>query len=379
MIQADDFLDGALAAGFDTFSGVPCSLAGPLFRRIEARADLRYVGAVNEGDAVAIAAGAWLAGRGSGVICQNSGFANTINPLASLNAPYEIPVLMVVTMRGEPGMKDEPQHEVMGRITPGLLESLGIAVAPFPRTADALPAALAEARDALAARRSRALLLGKGTIADDGHGEAVHEGTLPRGVELRFDGGVPMKRFEAIERLLAMAPPDAAIVSTTGMCSRELFTLDDRDRNFYVVGSMGCALPIGLGVALNHAGPVVVIDGDGAALMRMGSLATAGQYAPGNLVHVILDNGAHDSTGGQRTVSPGVDFAGVALACGYGLAATCRDAAGLEAAFRAACASTRPALIRVRIERGAMPNLGRPTIGPPDVARRFRSFLAARG
>jgi phosphonopyruvate decarboxylase len=190
----------------------------------------------------------------------------------------------------------------------------------------------------------------------------------------------PARRFEVIQRLVEIAGADTAFVSTTGMCSRELFTLSDRENNFYVVGGMGCALPIGLGIALNDPGPTVVMDGDGALLMRMGSLATVGHCAPRNLIHVVLDNGAHDSTGGQSTVSPSVDFAGIALNCGYAFAATCQGLSGFEEAYRMAVAKTQsgPALIRVHITPGPLSNLGRPTIAPPDVALRFQSFLAAR-
>jgi phosphonopyruvate decarboxylase len=180
-----------------------------------------------------------------------------------------------------------------------------------------------------------------------------------------------------LERFLALVSPAAGVVATTGKCGRELFTLADRPQHLYQVGSMGCASAMGLGVALNTPRPVVVLDGDGAALMKLGNLATIGSRAPANLVHVVLDNGVHDSTGGQATVSPNVDFAAVALACGYASGTSADSLAGFERAFRATRDEPGPHLLHVRIAPGSHAELGRPTIKPPEVARRFRAFLAA--
>jgi len=139
---------------------------------------------------------------------------------------------------------------------------------------------------------------------------------------------------------------------------------------------MGGASGMGLGVALNVSRPVVVLDGDGAALMKLGSFATIGAYAPAGLIHIVLDNGVHDSTGGQPTVSNSVDFAGVALACGYRHAFSCATLDQFASAYRLAAAGPKPALLHARIASGSMSKLGRPTIAPADVARRFKSFLA---
>src|SRR5581483_5223400 len=155
--------------------------------------------------------------------------------------------------------------------------------------------------------------------------------------------------------------PEAAVIATTGKCGRELFTLDDREQHLYQVGSMGGAAGIALGLALNTPRPVVVLDGDGAALMKLGTLATIGAYRPLNLIHILLDNGVHDSTGGQATVSPGVDFAGVALACGYRYAASADSLDGFGQAFAEAQTAGGPALIHLRIAPGSMEKLGRPT------------------
>jgi phosphonopyruvate decarboxylase len=189
-------------------------------------------------------------------------------------------------------------------------------------------------------------------------------------------GGTRPTRAAVLERLLAHLPAAAAVIATTGKTGRELFTLADRPQHLYQVGSMGCASAMGLGVALHTDRPVVVLDGDGAALMKLGTLATIGARAPANLVHVVLDNGVHDSTGGQPTVSPSVEFDAVALACGYATGTACDDAAGVAQAVTAALAAPGPHLVHARIAPGSLEHLGRPTVTPAEVARRFRSFLA---
>ena len=179
-----------------------------------------------------------------------------------------------------------------------------------------------------------------------------------------------------LERLLAVIDDRAAVIATTGKCGRELFTLADRKQHLYQVGSMGCASAMALGVALNVDRPVVVLDGDGAALMKLGTLATVGAEAPPGLIHIVLDNGVHDSTGGQPTVSESVDFADVAIACGYAQAARTDDLKGFETAFDVAVSAPGPHLIHARIAPGSMAELGRPTVTPEAVARRFQAFLA---
>jgi phosphonopyruvate decarboxylase len=183
-------------------------------------------------------------------------------------------------------------------------------------------------------------------------------------------------RVAVLEHFLAATDDATAVIATTGKCGRELFTLADRRQHLYQVGSMGGASAMGLGVALNTARTVVVLDGDGAALMKMGNLATIGAYAPGNLVHILLDNGVHDSTGGQATVSASVDFAAVAVACGYRYTASCWSLADFDAALRDVATQAKPALIHMHIAPGSMVKLGRPTVGPVEVARRFKAFLA---
>ena len=377
MITASEFLQEAGKTGFDFYTGVPCSFLTPLINGVLSAPGLAYVGAASEGEAVAIAAGAWLAGRRTVVMCQNSGLGNAVNPLTSLNHPFRIPTLLVTTWRGEPGIPDEPQHELMGQITQDLIALMRLDQAPFPADPAALAPALAQAQARMEATAlPYAFVMRKGDVADSPLDQASPP-LPPPGRRSGHPGeGARPTRAAVLERFLAIVPEEAAVVATTGKCGRELFTLADREQHLYQVGSMGGASGMGLGVALNSPRPVVVLDGDGAALMKLGSLATIGAHAPERLIHVILDNGVHDSTGGQATVSASVDFAGIALACGYRSAAACASLDGFEAAFHAALATGGPALIHARIAPGSMEKLGRPTVRPPEVARRFRAFLA---
>lgn len=375
-MQAARFLDAAGRIGIGFYAGVPCSFLTPLINRTLSDRGLHYVGAASEGEAVGIAAGAWLAGRRTAVMCQNSGLGNAVNPLTSLNAPFRIPTLLIVTWRGQPGLKDEPQHAVMGRITQRLLETMEIPHRRFPTDPTALEEVLAEARDTMdQSGLPFALVMQQGDLAEETLEQPPHS-PHPRGRGIALlTGGPRPTRAALLARVLATAPADAAIIVSTGKAGRELFTLADREQHLYQVGSMGCAAPMGLGVALAANRRTIVLDGDGAALMKLGALATIGAYHPQRLLHVILDNGVHDSTGGQATVSPVVDFAAVALACGYAAAFSCDDPAGFDEAFAAALRVEGPVLLHARIRPGSLPKLGRPTIAPHEVAQRFREFL----
>jgi phosphonopyruvate decarboxylase len=378
MIQADTLLSAAKARGFDFFTGVPCSFLTPIINRVISDRETSYVGAASEGEAVAIASGAWLAGKETVVMCQNSGLGNTINPLTSLNHPFRIPTLMFVTWRGQPGLGDEPQHELMGEITDVLIRDIGVGCSHLPDEEGAIGPALDAALAAMEENNlPYAFIIAKGTVADVDLDQAdLMAPPMGDYSDLR-KGGIRATRYQTLEKVVDVAPETAAMIATTGKCGRELFTIADRDQHLYQVGSMGCASAMGLGVALNVDRPVIVLDGDGAALMKMGSFATIGAQAPKNLVHVILDNGVHDSTGGQATVSPIVDFARVALACGYRTGTVIDDLDGFDQAFAATMASEGPHLVHARIAPGSLSKLGRPTVKPPEVARRFKRFLAS--
>jgi phosphonopyruvate decarboxylase len=379
MIAADDFLAPAREQGFSFYAGVPCSFLTPLINRVTSDRRLDYVGAASEGEAVAIAAGAWLAGRQTVVICQNSGLGNAVNPLTSLNFPFRIPTLLIVTWRGQPGLQDEPQHFLMGEITSQLLDTIRVPHTDFPDHVEGVGPVLARAvADITRNELPFGLIMARGSVRD----EMLQQSAIPfrnrgRREDLRVRGD-RTSRIAVLERILTLVPDVAGIVATTGKTGRELFTLADREQHLYLVGSMGCAGGLALGITLNSRRKVIILDGDGAMLMKLGTLATIGAHRPGNLVHVLLDNGVHDSTGGQATVSPVVDFADAALACGYASGYSCDSLDGFDRAFREALedGAAAPAMIHVRIRPGSLEKLGRPTVPPYEVARRFKAFLA---
>lgn len=376
MISAKAFLNAAQEYGFRFYTGVPCSFLTPLINQAISSTTTDYLGATSEGEAVAIAAGAWLAGKQSVVMCQNSGLGNMINPLTSLNFAFRIPSLLICTWRGQPGLNDEPQHELMGQVMQDLLSTIQIRHCRFPIEAAVIKTALDTATESMVkSNLPFALLMEKGSVRDEGL-EQPKQKQLELGIYEEWTRGrVRPTRVKTLERFLGLVPQDAAIIATTGKCGRELFALADREQHFYQVGAMGCVSAIGLGVALNSDHRVIVLDGDGAALMKMGNFATIGASAPQKMIHIVLDNGVHDSTGGQPTVSATVNFASVAIACGYRHAVICDDLDRFEAAFSTALAEPGPHLIHMQIAPGSMAKLGRPTVTPYNVARRFRGFL----
>jgi len=376
MIEAGEFIAAAKKNGFDFFTGVPCSYLTPLINGVVSSSELAYVGAASEGEAVAIASGAWLAGRQAVVICQNSGLGNAVNPLTSLNAPFRIPFLLITTWRGQPGFPDEPQHDVMGQITHELLSLMGLPYAAFPAEPAQIVPALAKAVADMKDGMPSAFVMRNGDVKDE-RLSVIPLPVAPIGMKKNFaKSGERPTRVAVLEKFLSLVDDQTGVIATTGKSGRELFTLSDRKQQLYQVGSMGGATGMALGVALNSKKKIAVVDGDGAALMKLGTFATVGAYAPKNLIHVLLDNGVHDSTGGQPTVSAHVDFAGVAQACGYAQSYTCDDVEGFGRAWHEMQGAQGPVLLHMRIAPGSMAKLGRPTVKPADVARRFQAFLA---
>ncbi len=382
MIEAAEFLRQAAALGYRWYAGVPCSFLAALIDQASADPALAYLTAANEGDAVAAAAGAWLGGRASVALMQNSGLGNAVSPLTSLNHVFRIPVLLLVTLRGEPGIADEPQHALMGRITPALLDTLEIPWTRLPDSPEALGSALAKARAIMEeTERPYALLVGKDSFsastASPGGARPPrrHSGAVPRARWQGSEARRPSRR-EALERIAALVPENAGVlIATTGHTGRELYALGDRPHQLYLVGSMGCASSLALGLAL--ARPrlrVIVLDGDGAALMRMGNLATIGAYRPPNLVHVLLDNEAHGSTGGQATVSAGISFASVAAACGYPAVWEGDELSLLDEALGPTQVSG-PFFVHLKIAPGAPAGLPRPSLSPVEARRRFMAHI----
>ncbi len=381
MIKADEFVDSIQTVGFNCYAGVPCSFLTPFINYVIERNDLLYVSSANEGDAVALAAGAYLGGRPAVAMMQNSGLGNAVNPLTSLTHTFRIPLLLIVTLRGAPELQDEPQHELMGRITGSLLENMEIPWEYFPSESGAVRPALERAMQHLqSASRPYAFIMRQGSIAPYGSsGGKVPQGKVKANghqVQRRYQTGPLPSRREVLRRILSHTPlENSVVIATTGYTGRELFALEDRPNQLYMVGSMGCASALGLGLALARPDlQVIVIDGDGAALMRMGNLATVGTYGGSNLVHIVLDNEAHDSTGAQATVSSNLSFAQVARACGYSPALQGNDPALLDDLL-APPVHSGPRFAQLKIRTGAPKDLPRPQLTPPQTKERLRAHL----
>ncbi|MDP6944348.1 MAG: phosphonopyruvate decarboxylase, partial [Myxococcota bacterium] len=333
----------------------------------------RHVITSNEGSAIALAAGHHLGtGELSVVYLQNSGLGNTVNPLTSLADPmvYGVPMLLVIGWRGQPGRHDEPQHIKMGGVTEGLLGAIDVPFAVLPASTEEASAVVRHAIDTARAQASPfALVVPKDTFA-------------PHALESATDNSYPLTREAAIDAFVEGLPGDALIVSTTGKPSRELFEIREargqgHDQDFLTVGSMGHASQIALGVAMARPErPVYCLDGDGAALMHLGGLATIGTIAPTNYRHLIVNNGAHDSVGGQPTVGFDVDLCAVAEACGYRNLGSVSSPDELQDAYARFHATSGPVLLEVRVQRGARKDLGRPTMTPGQLKERF---MAASG
>lgn len=369
MIPAADFCDELRRRGVGFVTGVPCSyFSGPI--ELLDRQGSGYVAAANEGAALAMAAGAELRGVRSAVLIQNSGVGNLVNPLTSLLPVFELPVLTFMSLRGWPDpADDEPQHAVMGRASHGLLDALGGPHWTLEPHLDSLREVLDRADEERAAGRAAFVLVPKGSV---GHAPAGRPGEAPDHAPPKF------RRREALAAVVPHLGGDI-VYATTGFISRELGSFADRPLNFYMPGSMGHALALGLGTALNEPDRrVVVLDGDGAAFMHLGTAVTVGAYAPVNLVHVVLDNRSYESTGAQRTRSESVRWAELGRGLGYRTSTECRDAGEVDAALRRVRALDGPHLVVVHIatDRSTVPPRVTGLGTPPELARRFRTALA---
>ncbi|HEY0167691.1 MAG TPA: phosphonopyruvate decarboxylase [Jatrophihabitans sp.] len=371
MIKTARLLEALESYDFGFFTGVPCSyLGGPIAALTRAG---RYLPAANEGAAVAMAAGACTSGRRPVVFAQNSGFGNLVNPLTSLLLPYRLPVLIVMSLRGWPDpLGDEPQHAVMGATTHALLDTLGIR--HWTLTAESIEAdlrpVLAGADAELRAGRPAFLLVGKGCFEP-----ATTAGrTVGRVDQLPSNRHRRPSSAETISAGLARFP-DSLVVSTTGYISRGLFAVHDSPSAFYMQGSMGHASAFALGVALaiHDERTVLLLDGDGAALMHLGSMASVAVAAPRSLVHLLIDNGTYESTGGQPTSLRSIDFDKVGAALGYAYVARCEDVAALDEALHRAASRPGPALIVVRttVDAAPLPPRATSSVTAPEIAARF--------
>lgn len=370
-MRVEDFIE---ILGADFYTGVPDSQLKPLCNYLMHTYGIdpkHHVIAANEGNCTALAAGYHLAtGKVPVVYMQNSGEGNVINPVASLlnDKVYAIPVIFVIGWRGEPGIHDEPQHIYQGEVTVRLLEDMDIETFVIGRdtTENELAAAMTHFREILAAGKSVAFVVRKGALSYDG--------------KVKYENEHLMLREEIIQRIVRAAGEDP-IISTTGKASRELFEIREANGqshkyDFLTVGSMGHSSSIALGIALHKPDARVwCIDGDGAVLMHMGAMAVLGASAPKNLIHVVINNGAHETVGGMPTVAEGIDIAEIAKACGYPNAVSVDNFHDLDKELEAARNREELSLIEVKCSIGARDDLGRPTTTALENKRNFMEYL----
>lgn len=361
----------------DFFTGVPDSQLRPLCDYLMDTYGIdpqHHLIAANEGNCVALAAGYHLStGKVPVVYMQNSGEGNIINPVASLlnDKVYAIPMIFIIGWRGEPGVHDEPQHIYQGEVTLKLLEVMDIAYYVIDKATSVkqIEEQLRQWKDRFANGKQVAFVVKKGALEYD--------------KKVIYGNSYHMTREQAIRRITDVTGEDI-IVSTTGKASRELFEIREASGqshkyDFLTVGSMGHSSSIALGVALNKPNSKVwCIDGDGAALMHMGSMAVVGANSPKNLVHIVINNGAHETVGGMPTVACQVDLVGVALACGYKSAVRVDNFEDLDKELKIAKSGEELIFIEVRCSLGARADLGRPTTTAIENKQNFMEYLKTK-
>jgi phosphonopyruvate decarboxylase len=369
-MQVEDFVK---IIGSDFYTGVPDSQLKALcdYLVIHYGISKQYMIAANEGNAVALAAGYYLStGKIPVVFMQNSGIGNAINPIASLlhDDVYGIPCVFVVGWRGEPGTKDEPQHVYQGKVTEQLLKDMDIeSYIVGPETTEfEIKTFLDKTSENLVQGKSIAFIVKKNALTYE--------------KKPQYGNAYSLLREEAIEIIQAKAEKDA-IVSTTGKISRELFEIRERNglphnQDFLTVGSMGHSSSIALGIALSRPSDFVwCIDGDGAVLMHMGAMAVIGSYSPKNLIHILLNNEAHESVGGAPTVANNINFVEIAKGCGYKNAVSVETKKDLEEILDTAVKKKELYFIEVKCSIASRKELGRPTVTPKEAKQEFMRFL----
>lgn len=371
MIDPKHFVDSLAKEGMDYYAGVPDSLLKDFCAYVDDHgAAEKHIITANEGNAIGIAAGYHMAtGNHPVVYLQNSGLGNIINPITSLadKDVYSIPILLIVGWRGEPNIKDEPQHIKQGRITIEQLELLEIPYKIVDQTSKADELAIWAKESLTQTSAPVALIVRKGAFANY---KSKRKGAMDSS----------LGREEALNVLLSLID-DACVVSTTGKTSREVFELrvqrGESQHDFLTVGGMGHTLSIALGVAMGKPSKkVVCLDGDGSTLMHLGAIPIVGNIAPDNLVHVLLNNAAHESVGGQPTVADALDFKSIVLASGYSAYAVASRLEDITAAWQLLATQKGPVMLEVRIASGSREDLGRPTSTPIENKQAFMDWVA---
>lgn len=374
MIDCGLFYSALVRQGVNFFTGVPDTLLKSFCAYLNDHTDYeKHIIAANEGGAIALACGYHLATNKIGLVyMQNSGQGNAANPLISLADPdvYSIPILILVGWRGEPGRHDEPQHVKQGKITLNFLDTLELPYKVLPDNTEEAEACLEEAVEvAKSGKRPVALIVRAGTFE-------------PYQAQERDELGLELTRETAIRTVIDSLDKSDIVVSTTGKTSRELYECRDRldgdhSRDFLTVGSMGHCSQIALGIALAKPGRrVYCLDGDGAAIMHMGAMAIIGSSKVKNIRHIVLNNGCHDSVGGQPTCGFAVSITAIARACGYEMALQAQTENEITHSMSIIKQADGPVMFEIRVKKGARDDLGRPRSSPKENKIKFMEFLA---
>jgi phosphonopyruvate decarboxylase len=369
MLSSSQFIAELKKSGFNYFAGVPDSLLKPFCQELECFSTGTHRISANEGGALALATGYHLATGGIPVVyLQNSGLGNIVNPCLSITSPfvYNIPVLYIVGWRGQPGTVDEPQHLSQGGVTETLLADLGIQYEILSKEPNLAGDQILKAKTFTGKNKSFAFLVNKGTF----------QNTIIAN-EKKSDEKYAMKRSQVLEEIISQLNDDFIIVSTTGKTSRELYEIRENngmghERDFLNVGGMGHASQIALAIAENQDDKkVLCLDGDGAVLMHMGALAINGTSGISNFYHLLINNGAHESVGGMKTIGYEVDFTAIAQGCSYGYVDSISSQHNLTMGMENFLGSEGPSFLEIRVCPGSNPDLLRPKESPEDRKKLF--------
>tara|TARA_B100000315_G_scaffold115954_1_gene106358 strand:- start:453 stop:1547 length:1095 start_codon:yes stop_codon:yes gene_type:complete len=363
-LKTELFVEALIDGGFGPFMGVPCSIFKDLINCIYDLEDVDYYLSSSEGEAMGLAAGFALSEHLPVVLMQNDGYGNAVNPLSSLQLLYKFPCLMLISWRGEPGTRDAPQHSIMGETIERLLSDFAIPYVALKDEKGELKKGIAKARDFMGSSSTPYAFLLKNNFFNNYNSKTM-QGTS------NLD-----KRIGYLKVLNKQKKKNDLFIGTTGFTGREMCQVMDCDSKFYMMGSMGCASSIGLAIAReNRRKRIFILDGDGAILMKMGTLSTIGYYGPENLIHICFDNNQYESTGGQKTSSVTVDFQKIADACGYGNSCSIKSVKEFQKIINAISQRKGPHFIHINISPGTVNDISRPDESPGEMKASFMSNL----
>jgi len=363
-MKVDFFYNRLLGCGFGPFTGVPCSIFKDLINYIEKSSESKYYTVASEGEAMGLAGGFALSSKFPVVLMQSDGYGNTVNPLSSLQLLYKLPVLLIISWRGMPGIHDAPQHMIMGETIRGLLDVFKIPYKVLEDNHIDLEKSSEWAKDYTSHENKPCALL-------------VKKGYFEK-TSVKEDSGYKdqPKRMDYFNILSKEIDEEDIVLATTGYTGREVIRMFKHPAIFYTAGSMGCVSSIGLGIALeNPHRKVYVLDGDGSLLMKLGTLTTIGRYAPKNLIHIVFDNGVYESTGGQSTCSSTSDLRQIALSANYKNSYDVGSLKEFKSFLTQAAELDGPTFFRVYVSQGTLENLERPSESSEWHKKKFQEYL----